>query len=331
MFRIIRVPAILDKFFDRLRSDFHWNHGMYCRLLVVAMACMWGRRNGANRYRYLDADHHRTRFNNFFLGERGDPAAALRQKAQDWLRALRPGTGETLDLSIDDSTKAKRGKAMDAIAKMKDPTTEASIRGHQYVGAILVCRDHVIPFGLRLYVTKAPGAALGLPFRKTTALAAPLIRECKPPTGVKVVVWCDAVSLCPTVVQACREQQFLLASTLKSNRRLCKHGWQLKDGRYGRHRCRRRRPDTLDLAKPDGPVRYRCVDAGGLEVSSLGPLHGVFSRTGTAKKILGLVTDSPELSATDVIRTYETRGTIEPWLKDVKPWLGLAHYQHRPY
>jgi hypothetical protein len=73
------------------------------------------------------------------------------------------------------------------------------------------------------------------------------------------------------------------------------------------------------------------VDAGWLEVSRLGPLHVVFSRTGKAKKILGLVTDAPELSATDVIRTYAKRWTIEPWLKDVKPWLGLGHDQNRPY
>ena len=152
---------------------------MYFRLLVVAIAFMWGRRNGANLYRYLDVEHHRTRFNNFFLVERWDPEAALRQKAQELLRSLRPSKGETIYLIIDDSKKAKRGKAMDAVAKMKDPTTEAYIRGHQYVCAILVCRDHVIPVGIRLYVKRAHCTTLGLPFRKTTELAAQLIREFK--------------------------------------------------------------------------------------------------------------------------------------------------------
>jgi hypothetical protein len=132
-------------------------------------------------------------------------------------------------------------------------------------------------------------------------------------------------------VRACREQHFHFASTLKSNRSLFKQGWKLKAGRYGRNLFRRRRTDTLDLAKPYGPVRYRFVDAGWLEVSKLGPLHVVFSRKGTAKKILGLVTDAPQLSAADVIRTYEKRWTVEPWLKDVKQWLGLGHYQNRSY
>jgi SRSO17 transposase len=331
MFRIIRVPPSLDKFFRPLHGHFHWDHFTYFRLLVLTMAFMWGRRNVANVHRYLEAAPHRTRFNNFFLVERWDPAAALRQTAQELLRSLRPGTGETLSLVIDDSKKAKRGKVMDAVAKMKDPTTDAYIRGHQYVCAILVYRDHVMPWGIRLYVKKAQCTTVGVPFHKTTELAAQLIREFKPPAGVKVVVLFDAYYLCPTVVQACRAQQCHFTSTLKSNRRLFKQGWKLKAGRYGRNLCRRRRTDTLDLAKPDGQVRYRFVDAGWLEVSKLGPLHVVFSRKGTTKKVLGLVTDAPELSAADVSRTYEKRWTIEQWLKDVKQLLGLGHYQNRSY
>ena len=151
------------------------------------------------------------------------------------------------------------------------------------------------------------------------------------PTGVKVVVLFDAYYLCPTVVKACRERRFHVASTLKSHRSLFKYGWQLKAGRYGRHLCRRRHPDTLDMAKPAGPVRYRFVDAGWLEVSKLGPRHVVFSRKGTAQKILGLVIDDPKLPAADVIRTYEQRWTIEPWPRDVKQLLGLGQYQNRSY
>ena len=99
MFRIIRVPAALDQFFCPLRSHFHWHHWTYFRLLVLAIACRWGRRNVANLYRYLDAEHHRTRFNNFFLVERWDPQAALRQKAQEPLRALHPQPGDIVSFS----------------------------------------------------------------------------------------------------------------------------------------------------------------------------------------------------------------------------------------
>jgi hypothetical protein len=65
------------------------------------------------------------------------------------LRHLHPHQGDTLYLVIDDSKQAKRGKAMDVVAKMEDPTIDAYIRGHQYVCGILVFRQHVMPWGIR--------------------------------------------------------------------------------------------------------------------------------------------------------------------------------------
>jgi hypothetical protein len=59
--------------------------------------------------------------------------------------------------------------------------------------------------------------------------------------------------------------------------------------------------------KPQGNARYRVVDAGWLEVSDLGLLYIVFSRKGGTRKILGLVTDDPELSAAGLIRAYKKR------------------------
>jgi hypothetical protein len=73
------------------------------------------------------------------------------------------------------------------------------------------------------------------------------------------------------------------------------------------------------------------VEAGWLGVSKLGPWPVVFSRKGTTNKLLGVVTDDPQLSAADIIRTDDKRWTIEPWLKDVKPLLGLGQYQNRSY
>jgi SRSO17 transposase len=331
MFRILRVPPSLDKFFRPLHGYFHWDHCTYFRVLVVTMAVMWGRRNVANLYRYLDAEHHRSRFNNFFLVERWDPEAALRQKARELLRALHPQSGETVYLILDDSKIAKRGTAMDAIAKMKAPTTDAYIRGHQYVCAILVYRHHVIPWGIRLYVKREQCTGVGVPFRKTTELAAQLIREFRAPAGVKVMVLFDAYYLCHTVVKACRERRLPFASTLKSNRSLFKPGWKLKAGRYGRNLLRRRRTATLVLGKPQGKVRYRYGDAGWLQVSKLSVLHVVFSRKGAARKILGLVTDDPEISAAGLIQAYDRRWAIEQWLKDTKQLLGLGQYQNRSY
>jgi SRSO17 transposase len=150
MFRILRVPPSLDKCFQPLHGHFHWDHFTYFRLLVVTIACMWGRRHVAPVYRNLEAPSHRTRLHNVFVVARWDPEAALRQKAQEWLRALHPQPGEPIYVLIDDSKKAKRGQCLDAVAKLKDPVTDTDSRGHQYVCAILVCRGQVIPWGIRL-------------------------------------------------------------------------------------------------------------------------------------------------------------------------------------
>jgi hypothetical protein len=245
------------------------------------------------------------------LVERWNPEAALCQKAQERRRSLRLGKGETIYWVLDDSKKAKRDQAMDAVAQMKAPTTEAYIRGHQDVCALLVVRDYAIPWGIRLYVKPAHAKTLELPFRKTTELAAHLIREFEAPAGVKVRVLCDASSLCHTVVHACREQQFHFAATLKRNRSLFTRGWKRKAGRYGQNLLRRRRTETLVSVKPHGHARYRDVDAGWLEVSTLGPRHVVFSRKGQARKILGLVTAAPELSAAGRIQAYEIGQPLE--------------------
>jgi SRSO17 transposase len=325
------VPPSLDKVFRPWQGHFHWNHHTYFRLLVVTIALMWGRRHVANLYRYLEAPCHRTRVHNFFVVERWDPEAALRPKAQEWLRALHPQRGETLYLLIDDSKQAKRGQHMDAVAKMQASTSDASIQGHQDVCGLLVFRQQVIPWGIRLYVKKAHGGAVGVPFRNTTALAAQLIRELQAPARVKVMVRFAAYSLCHTVVKACREKHFHLASTLQGHRRLCKHGWKLKAGRYGRNLCRRRRTATRVLVKPHGEVRYRSLEAGWRQVSKRGGLPVVCARQGAARKIRGLVTDDPEVSPAGLIQAYDRRWEIEPFFKDSQPLLGRGHYQNRPY
>jgi hypothetical protein len=79
----------------------------------------------------------------------------------------------------------------------------------------------------------------------------------------------------------------------------------IKAGRYGRNLFRRRCTATLISAKPHGSARYHFVDAGWLGGSTLRPLHVVISRKGRSRKILGLVTDAPELSAAGLIQAYD--------------------------
>lgn len=331
MFKIVRFPSMLEPFFSSLTTEFHWNHFAYFRWLVLLVAFSWGRRNISSLYRQLDrrAHHHRTRFNNFLLLDRWDPEQALRDKALELLGALKPKPGDVVQLILDDSKKQKRGKHMDAVGWLHDPTTGRNMRGHQYVKATLLFRGQRIPWGIRLYVKKEHAAGLKVAFQKTTELAAELIRSFQAPAGVKVRVLFDSYYLCPAVVEACREKGFRFVSTLKSNRNLFKHGRKLKAGQYGRSLFRRGQAVRVSLNKGRG--RYSYVDAGWLELSGLGALHVVFTRKNGRPGTLGLVTDDPALKPKGLLLTYEKRWNIEVFFKDAKQLLGLGQYQNGSY
>ena len=45
MFKVVRMPSILQSFFSSLTSEFHWEHADYFRQLVLAISVCWGLRN----------------------------------------------------------------------------------------------------------------------------------------------------------------------------------------------------------------------------------------------------------------------------------------------
>lgn len=330
MFKIVRFPKNLESFFDSLQSQFHWDHFEYFRTLVLLIAVAWGRRNISSLYRHLDrrTQPHRSRFNNFLNVGRWQPQVALQLKAQQLLALLHPQKGDIIELILDDSKKQKHGKKMEAVRWIHDPVSGRSIKGHQYVTAVLRFGGQVIPWGVRLYLKKEDAALLGQPFKKTTQLAADLIDEFHPPEGVQVRVLFDSYYLCPTVVKVCRKKGYRFVSTLKSNRNLYKNGRKLKVGAYGHSLFGRRRRQTCRIKKTGGWVDYTSVDAGWIKVSDLGQLHVVFSRKNGDKKILGIVTDDPNMLAGQMIRMYDKRWRIEVFFKDGKQLLGLGQYQN---
>lgn len=333
MFKIVRFPKKLESFFDSLENSFHWNHSQYFKTFVVLIAFAWGRRNVSALYRHLDKRnwHHRSRFNNFLNLLRWPAQQVLQLKAWDLIQMQSPKPGDTLLLILDDSKKQKRAKHMPAVGWIKDPLTKRTVKGHQFLMATLSLNGYTIPFGIRLYIKKEHCKSLNQPFKKITQMAAELIKECEPPEGVQVRVLFDSYYLCPVVVKACRKKGFHFVSTLKSNRNLYKQGRKLKAGSYGRNIHKRLSKKTLRLKKEHKTVEYRYVDVGWLKVSDLGRLHVIFSRKNGDRKVLGLVTDDPKLSASDMIKTYNDRWSIEVFFKDSKQLLGLGQYQNLSY
>ena len=330
MFKIVRFPSKLQPFFGSLTKQFHWDHFTYFQLLVLLICFSWERRTIAALYRYLDADRHthRSRFNNFLNLSRWQPEKALAQKAYELLYLLRPGKGQVVSLCLDDSKKDKRGKHMEAVGWLHDPLSGTKIRGHQYVQAIIRFRGFTIPFGIRLYVKHKDCAGLHREFKKLTQLAAELIQSFQAPAGVRVMVLFDSYYLCPAVVRACRAKGFSFVSTLKSNRNLFKNGRKLKAGEYGKQLFKSKGKQRFSMKKPSGTVCFHYVDAGWMSLSGIGNAHVVYSRKNKEKNIVPIVSDDPNLSARQMIRTYTTRWSIEVFFKDTKQYLGLGQYQN---
>ena len=162
-----RFPTKLNDFFDNFRQAFLFDHFHYFQLLVFAFTISYGRRNVTNVYRHVETKKPRNRVNNFFLvSHRFDLPNLLRQKAYDLVKRLDPKPGETIDLILDDSKKAKRGKSMAAVGWLFDPATKKSVQGQNYLVAILRFRGFLIPFAAEIYVKKEHVKDLRLKHRK---------------------------------------------------------------------------------------------------------------------------------------------------------------------
>lgn len=329
MFKIVRFPDKLDSFFRSLKNEFHWDHYQYFRTLVLAMAFAWGRRNIVNLDRHLDAPTHRTRLNNFLHAARINEAALLRQMAYEQLEALGLKPGTTVYLILDDSKKDKRGKLMDAVGKLHG--NGKALQGHLYMTAVIRAGDVTIPFAIQLYAKKEHCPGLKVRFRKTTEIAAEMIRAFAPGGGLKVVVLFDSYFLCPKVVGPCREQGYRFVATLKDNRTLYRNGRKLRCGTYKKNLWRRQCKGSVRVPGGRKAAIVRYVDAGWMGVNRLGQLRVIFTKKNADRRILGIVTDDPDMTPKAIVRHYSHRWWIEVFFKDAKQLLGLGQYQNRPY
>jgi len=322
MFKIVRFPKKLNKFFDNFKTGFRFNHFDYFKEFVLLMAFSFGNKNVSSLYRHLDTEKHRTRFNNFLNKGRWDPEKELKKKALEILKSLNPQKGEKIYLIVDDSKKKKRGKTMDAVGKILDCTNMKFTYGHQYVTAILWFRGHIIPWGIRLYVKKEHCKDLNQTFKKTTEIAAELIEEFKISKDIKTVVLFDAFYLCKTVVKSCRRKNFKFISVMSSNRNLFRGGRKLRIKKYARNKFYRSEKRTSKNKK------YRYTNPEKFQTTGLGSLNVIFSKKNKENQILTLVTDDFKIGGETLLDTYEKRWMIEVFFKDTKQLLGLGQYQN---
>jgi hypothetical protein len=318
-------PACLQPFFRPLR---HLLASAAQYRLLWSLVTAWLLHPGAPKLRRLAArpgQRHRTVLG-LFLG-RGDLDGAdlLEVQALRLLARLKPGRGDVVYLLIDDTRIAKRGKKMDHLSKLWDHKQQRFVTGHLVVTAAWHCRGVTIPWRFVLWL---PKASAGRRYRKTTEIAAELVRQMPDLPGLKVRVLFDAFYLCPAVTRACQARGFGWFSVAASNRavrtaRGRKH--KLADWAPGKLRHEGRR---VRLRRARGWAWLRITDAA-VELSRIGPVRLVLSKRPSDpwKHTLAVVTNETGLKGREVLAEYEKRWWIEVLFKELRGTLGLGSYQ----
>jgi hypothetical protein len=338
VFVIGRIPAALKGFFGNLSSGFEKRQWPHFHALVLVFALAHGRRNIAHLNRFLQDRDRRQRRQDFLVESPWDGAWAVNAGARSVLQAMKPRKGEMLEVLLDGTHAAKRGKKMEGAHRYFDPVTKSYQFGHAFVFCTLRFRGVAIPWAVRPWVPKAfcrseRGKELGLKFKTSNQIAADLIGELPEDMValLKVRVLFDSGFLNAEVVRACKGRGFHFISVAKSNRVLYPFTYSAKRrvSSYGPGVVRAE-GKTIQIDTERGRAKFRVAVRDG-SMNGIGAVRVVFSQRQSDRSFVALVTDEMDLSARDAVIGYRARWTIEVTLKNLKQCLGLSQYQTRRY
>jgi hypothetical protein len=163
----------------------------------------------------LPGHAHRTAHGVFLSRSDWDAVGLLDREADHLLRRMKPRRGETIYLIIDDTRIPKRGGKMFGVSKIWDHKQQRFVHGHIVVTAAILFRGVTLPWRFELWL---PKCWAGRTYRKSTEIAAGMIRAFDPPKGLKVRVLFDAFYLSPLVTKACEQRGFTWFSVAAKNR-----------------------------------------------------------------------------------------------------------------
>jgi SRSO17 transposase len=269
---------------------------------------------------------HRTSFAGFMTRSQWDAEKLLHDAALREIRRLRPRHGEVLELLIDDTRNAKRGRQMAALSKIWDHAAQRFAHGHIIVTAAIRFRGIVLPWQFDLWLPQSYTGKKA--YRKVTERAAELIRSFPGIEGLRVRVLFDAFYLCPTVTQACAARGWKWFSVAARNRNFTPNG--------------RRRRKLIDWVKgflQHNGQRVRLRRSRGWAWMRIAAADGHLARIGTVrlvvskrpkdvwKNLVVFATNATNLKARAIVAIYEHRWDIETLFKELKGTLGLGAYQ----
>jgi SRSO17 transposase len=268
---------------------------------------------------------HRTAHGAFLAHSDWDAGGLLDDEVRSILRRMKPRRREMIYLLIDDTRIPKRGRKMFGVSKIWDHKQQRFVHGHFVVTAANLFRGVTLPWRFDLWL---PKRWAGRSYRKSTEIAAQMIRSFEPPRGLKVRVLFDAFYLCPTVTKACQARGFTWFSVASRNRTLTRTwGVGQKIGDLG--------PGLLKYAgrhvrmpRARGRAKLRIASVDG-RLARIGDVRLVISKRPRSswKTMVTFATNETGLTAREIVSVYEKRWAIEVLFKELRGHLGLGDYQ----
>ena len=332
MVTIGKIPRQCKSFFKPVRHGFNRQARDHFWTLVLAITISHG--STIDRLAKLlrgSAATHRTNHGEFLWRSDWNESEVLQQIALDTLRRVMRQSKQNRQcyFIIDDTQTLKRAKKMEGVGKLYHHATKTYGQGHTIFKVCLYINGVTIPWGSYLYIKKDDAARLNMPFKKLTELAADAIDCADLPESLKVTVLFDAFYLCPTVTHACARRGWHYIGVGKSNRNFTVRGMKKKIGKYGQN-VLRRDGHWRNIQGLKTSSRYRIAQRLG-HLNGLGEVNVIYSRRNNERKVIALVTDDRRASATQIVRDYLKRWSIELLIKDEKQQLGLGDYRVKRY
>jgi SRSO17 transposase len=318
-------PRSLQIFFRPLREFLSKPQHEHLWAMTLAIAVTLRPRKLVHLAATVREGRHRTSRGGFLKDADWDAPELLSRQVRRMLKRMKPRPGELVELLIDDTRIAKRGKRMACLSKIYDYKHQRYAVGHIVVVAAIRFRGVVLPWRIDLW---RPRKDAGHTYRKWTEIAAEMIRSMPAPKGLKVRVLFDALYLCPMVTKACEERGFTWFSTAQRNRKFTRdRGCRKNIGQLAvgwlRHLGRNVR---LPRARGWAWMRIAKVDG---QLSKIGRVRMVISKRvrDPFRNLIAIVTNETGLDARKIISIYENRWSVEILFKELRNDLGLGEYQ----
>lgn len=323
MLPLYRIPKKISQLLQELEMFFTVPQWTHVQTLLLSLLITPFKPTIVGQSRAIAGGVHRTKRNEFCQNHDAILVKALQFYAVMLISRLYR-KGEPLYIVLDDSKAKKRGKYVQAAAKMFDHVSKCFLWGHQFVCITLSYRAVTIPYAIALYRPQDYCKRRKLPFQKLTSIAEELIRD-MPDFGVSTVyVLADTYYASKRIIQCARSKGYQFVTVLKSNRRIRVNGRSTTVKNFTARHFTHQRKRSVNIGKR----RYRTVSQP-IYLPGVGEGMLVISQVKGRKAALALFSTQVTADAASIVATYRIRWSIEVFFKLSKQYLGLTAYHHR--